>query len=671
MTAGILQRTVSVFVLLAARCLAAAEVDGWMLDWNEEFSRDGLVDERTWNYEVGFMRNRERQYYVGRRSENCRVEKGRLVLTARKEGWKNDWYFPGNGNWAHQIEYASFTSASITSVRKFGYGRFEIRAKLPARAGAWPALWLLGDTCRRDRDDPTRQDWPACGEIDVAEIWGHHPEKMQGALHSPEGDVSGSLVLESGQSFDDGYHVYALDWQPGRIDMYFDGRKYFSHATDYFSRPMFLLVNLALGGGKNEALVDAAEYPIEMKVDYIRHYVRVSTAPEDRIRLSSPTAGTVVPLLPDCQKTMLAAERHADRLKLLQDDKRASGPLSKASGWRRSRPVALAWTGAKNVTGPWRIRIATDDGLADGVDRYLHDWEVRREGETCRCELSDLNLEVGRRYWWRVSSRGKCDESGCGPYCGCAASRRIAASDIASFETEDIAPRWIMLEGRVGNVRDLGGWTGLDGRTVRQGLVFRGQGLNDNSVNGEVAGRDRLTSNDVRYLHDVLGIRTELDLRNDGETADLSVSPIGSDVRLLKHSSRHYRGVFTEEGKRMMAKNFRVFCRRSNYPIYFHCIGGADRTGALAYMLLGALGVAKEEAEKDWEMTFYPELPEMFEDYSGDNYWRCVQHLESGLMRYGTEDSSWNDRVLAYLADCGITAAEIEKIRSLLMRRRN
>ena len=122
-----------------------------------------------------------------------------------------------------------------------------------------------------------------------------------------------------------------------------------------------------------------------------------------------------------------------------------------------------------------------------------------------------------------------------------------------------------------------------------------------------------MTVEDVDYLTRKLGIKTDLDLRTVRETASATVSPLGAAVNYIHHSSRAYKGIFTPEGMKMMAENIRLFCDRSRYPIYFHCISGADRTGSLAYVLNGFLGVAREDLERDWESSFYPDVPNVVE----------------------------------------------------------
>lgn len=188
--------------------------------------------------------------------------------------------------------------------------------------------------------------------------------------------------------------------------------------------------------------------------------------------------------------------------------------------------------------------------------------------------------------------------------------------------------------------------------------------MHNNSVTGEEPGKNRLTVEDARYLTGVLGIRTDLDLRSEGETAGMVESPLGMSVKFIQRSSRAYEGIFTADGKDTMAKNFRVFCDRKNYPIYFHCIAGADRTGSLAYVLNGVLGVDRRELETDWESTFYPNIPDVDPDL---NRWGRESHFNDGFSKYGRDGDSWNRRIELYLLDCGVTEDEIAQFRSIML----
>jgi len=274
------------------------------------------------------------------------------------------------------------------------------------------------------------------------------------------------------------------------------------------------------------------------------------------------------------------------------------------------------------------------------------------------------NLEIAREYRWRVTGRAGCEKPGCEHKSGCPARKKRVASAIVPFRTEDVAPRWMAVDGNVGNIRDLGGWRTADGHRVKQGMAYRGRGLNNNSATGEIPGRNRLTVEDVKYLTGTLGIRTDLDLRSAGETAGMKTSPLGEGVKFVWHPSPSYGGIFSDGGKKTMADNFRVFCNPANYPIYFHCIGGADRTGSLAYVLNGVLGVDRHDLETDWESTFYPNIPDANPD---PGFWRRESHFNDGFSKYGKEGDSWNRRIELYLLDCGVTEGEIKAFRAIML----
>ncbi len=393
------------------------------------------------------------------------------------------------------------------------------------------------------------------------------------------------------------------------------------------------------------------------------------------IEMLSPVHGETVAIVPEAQKKVISLPTLTDRIALLAKDRFGDKSIRHDKFWRKAAPLVLKWRREESLNGPWKIEIGKASNLADADVWYMRtgktDEMSGRTGGTLSGESDEVsflvpraNLESNREYFWRVSMRGRCGKFNCGPKCGCTESRRIVQSEIESFKTEDVSPRWIEIAGDVANIRDLGGWRTVDGKHVRQGLIYRGQALNDNSVTGERQGRNRLAVEDVRYMTNTLGIRTDLDLRSPGETADLSVSPLGESVNLVLHSSPCYTAIFKPNGKKLMAENFRLFCKRENYPIYMHCIGGADRTGSLAYVLLGVLGVDRHDMEVDWESTFYPNIPDENPDV---NHWCRESHFNDGVSRYGEAGDGWNRRIELYLLDCGITEKEIAEIRAIML----
>ena len=386
----------------------------------------------------------------------------------------------------------------------------------------------------------------------------------------------------------------------------------------------------------------------------------------------SPVGGATVSLVPDAQKKVMNLPTLDARIKLFQEDRTSGKALKHDPHWRKSLPFVLEVKVTQGENGPWKVMIGRNPDLSDARIWYLQtakaDAATGREGtaaakDIARITVPRANLEIATRYYWKVVCRGRCG-FGCGPKHGCKECKKLVETPVSEFTTEDFAPRWIAIEGRVGNFRDFGGRIGQDGRRVRQGMVYRGQGLNDNSVTGEERGLNRLTVEDVGYLTGALGIRTDLDLRSQGEIADMEGSPLGEAVNFIWHSSQCYKGIFSKDGMKTMAKNFRVFCDRKNYPVYFHCIGGADRTGSLAYVMNGVLGVSRHETETDWESTFYPRIPDENPD---PDYWCRESHFNNGFVKYGSADTPWNERIVLYLKDCGITDAEIAAFRGIML----
>ena len=226
--------------------------------WQDEFGSEGLPDTSRWDYEVGFVRNRERQFYTQRRPENARVENGMLIIEARREPYEN----------------AQYTSASLTSRTSWRYGRIEVRAKLPKGRGTWPAIWTLGANIRD-------VGWPACGEIDIMEHVGFDPGRIHANIHTTaynhvKRTNKGNSILVAKP--DEDFHVYAVAWTSTRIDAFVDGQRYFTFAKEDggdavwpFDGPQYLILNLAIGGTwGGQKGIDDETFPAQFLIDYVR-----------------------------------------------------------------------------------------------------------------------------------------------------------------------------------------------------------------------------------------------------------------------------------------------------------------------------------------------------------------------------------------------------------------
>jgi beta-glucanase (GH16 family) len=231
------------------------------LVFSDEFEVAGALDPAKWAYEIGYLRNDEKQYYTSR-AENVRAEGGNLVIEARREAYQG---------------YA-YTSASVNTRRRFEllYGRVEVRAKLPTGNGTWPAIWMLGTNI-------DQVGWPACGEIDIMENVGFEPTRIYGTIHTAAynhvaGTAKGANVAISNPWED--FHVYAMEWYPDHIDIFVDGQKYFTFRNEGtgtrawpFDKPQYLLINLAIGGSwGGQKGIDDSLFPHRYLIDYVRIY---------------------------------------------------------------------------------------------------------------------------------------------------------------------------------------------------------------------------------------------------------------------------------------------------------------------------------------------------------------------------------------------------------------
>ena len=235
----------------------------YVLVWEEDFSgpAGSALSPEWWRADVGGSGwgNAQLEYNTDSTGNAALDGDGNLVLTARAEE------FGGNG----------YTSARWTTATRFEveYGRIEARIRVPSGQGIWPAFWMLGGNIGE-------VGWPACGEIDILEVRGQEPNRLIGSIHGPGYSAGNavSAVYEHPQSLADDFHVYAIEWSPGRIDWYLDDTLYHSvlvsslpnGAPWVFDHPFFLIVNVAVGGHFVGSPDATTVFPAQMVIDYIR-----------------------------------------------------------------------------------------------------------------------------------------------------------------------------------------------------------------------------------------------------------------------------------------------------------------------------------------------------------------------------------------------------------------
>lgn len=244
------------------------------------------------------------------------------------------------------------------------------------------------------------------------------------------------------------------------------------------------------------------------------------------------------------------------------------------------------------------------------------------------------NLKSDTAYYWRVAA--------------VLSDGSTATSDIGVFVTAD-TPRLLYIDGLY-NVRDIGGWEGLDGERIRQGLVYRGTQLD-----GLYNEPDFMLTEEGATALALLGIRTDLDMRGAKDT----VCPIAGAVR--KNFAPSSYGSAFGSSKQIYGQMLKEFAKPENYPMYVHCTYGADRTGTLFYILEALLGVSEEDLLREYELTGL-----VFGSVSREPILRPDLHkVLAGLNAY--EGDTLADRAEAYCLDAGLTEDEIDMIREIFL----
>ena len=231
------------------------------------------------------------------------------------------------------------------------------------------------------------------------------------------------------------------------------------------------------------------------------------------------------------------------------------------------------------------------------------------------------------------------------------------------FATENVAGtlkpldplRWIRTQaGAIAwNVRDLGGWN-CDGGTVRYGLLFRG---------GKLAAEDRAV------LVGELGVQHDLDLRGregggPDDEPEMTASPLGSDVWYTR-TQQYAWYALTPVASWQAYLRCVIDAVTHREPVYFHCTAGADRTGTLACVLEGILGMSQSDIDKDYELTCF------YSGTSDDNAARRRNETDwTGLINAinAVPGDSFRDKCVHFaVGTCGMSMADINAYRAAMI----
>jgi hypothetical protein len=245
------------------------------------------------------------------------------------------------------------------------------------------------------------------------------------------------------------------------------------------------------------------------------------------------------------------------------------------------------------------------------------------------------NLLSDTTYYWKVDDMsGNCE--------------------IRSFTTLPDETRTICAEGSA-NIRDIGGRRTKDGRKIRQGLLYRGGQLSNFCIF-----QYELTENGRKVLCKDLGIRTEIELRQEIADCGVTESSLGEDVRYYCLPIWGYTALLRENFNDTLIKIFTVIADESAYPMYIHCTAGADRTGSIAMFLQGILNVPEEDIRLDYDFTALSVLDlRSWGAYGIQEFLSTLDQLYPG--------HTFGEQMVLHLKKIGISEETMEKIRSIFL----
>ena len=281
-------------------------------------------------------------------------------------------------------------------------------------------------------------------------------------------------------------------------------------------------------------------------------------------------------------------------------------------------------------------------------------------------------FEAGRKYYWKITNYN--------------ASKVFYVS---WFKTKDTPGNFLDIQ-NCNNIRDIGGWPTLDGKRVKRGLIYRGSRLNEWEL-GE--NRSQYEREGYLTITQQLKWKSEIDLRYKDcggqdrclwdESAPYLKRSIGCYVEMFPDiiwpgPRTHY----THNDMPYMIRDiFNFLADESHLPCYFHCNGGADRTGTIAWILNALLGVNEEHLFEDYELTSFTVWNRRWraniinnkfvgeEMVNEEIFWVVMGPLPRLMMeKFGTGDGKLSSATENYLISyCGVEKETINKFKKIML----
>ena len=306
--------------------------------------------------------------------------------------------------------------------------------------------------------------------------------------------------------------------------------------------------------------------------------------------------------------------------------------------------------GQQHLSDPEPVNLAWNYNVPSGKTLSRYDVIIGKEADlsdgyavkgTTATNLDVYNSYLGDNYFQVVAnfSDGSKD-----------------SSVIKKYTVENVYPRNLKIDGMT-NCRDMGGARELeDGGYIKQGLIYRTSGTNSWG-NGRAVVTDTITTAGKEELLGHLGCKTEINVNNSGSN-QVGVENF-VDAYMYYDNGKHHMFRNTEPLKRV----FHALADPNNYPVFYHCRIGTDRTGFVAIMLSALLGVSENDIYQDYLFSNFGNIQE--KRYIGEKAGRdnILKYMDD-LKTYPGE--KLQNKTYNFLLSIGIPAAELDSIIDIL-----
>ena len=221
---------------------------------------------------------------------------------------------------------------------------------------------------------------------------------------------------------------------------------------------------------------------------------------------------------------------------------------------------------------------------------------------------------------------------------------------IRSFSVDSVYPRNLTISGMT-NCRDMGGRVLANGNRIKQGLIFRTSGKNQNGS---------LTDATTEEMINHLKVKNEINLAGDSNSYNLSLNgtTLIQSCRMDTSSTGGANANHLSRNAEAVKNFFNFLADSNNYPLFYHCKIGTDRTGLCSVLLSGLLGVSLNEIYQDYLFSNFGKIGEKRGIGTGDSH-DMLKYVDD-LLKFSGE--TFQDKIYNVLLSIGVSSENLDKV---------